>query len=308
MPDLPKPFYEEPGITIYHGDCREILPVVPGYQILNLGAGVQSTTVYLRYLRGEIEPQIDAAIFADTQEEPGAVYRHLEWLKSLGGPPIIIRTAGKLGEHLMAGRNSTGGRFASIPAFTSAVEGECGGMLRRQCSKEYKAEVIERAIRRDILGLKPRQRIPKGVVVTQIFGISMDEAGRAARIARRLSDRPWAKTRFPLLEGNQMTRSECICELADKVPHETPRSACVFCPFRSDAEWRRLRDTDPDAWNRAVAIDEALRVPGIVFNRGLKQKAYLHRTCVPLQRVSFLNDRQMQFNNFNLECEGMCGI
>ena len=23
---LPKPYYEEPGIIIYHGDCRDILP------------------------------------------------------------------------------------------------------------------------------------------------------------------------------------------------------------------------------------------------------------------------------------------
>ena len=26
---LPKPYYEEAGITIYHGDCREILPLLP---------------------------------------------------------------------------------------------------------------------------------------------------------------------------------------------------------------------------------------------------------------------------------------
>ena len=24
-----KPYYEEPGITIYHGDCRDILPHLP---------------------------------------------------------------------------------------------------------------------------------------------------------------------------------------------------------------------------------------------------------------------------------------
>lgn len=26
---LPTPYYEEPGITIYYGDCREILPHLP---------------------------------------------------------------------------------------------------------------------------------------------------------------------------------------------------------------------------------------------------------------------------------------
>jgi hypothetical protein len=36
------------------------------YRVLNLGAGVQSTALYLMYVKGEIQPQIDCAIFADT--------------------------------------------------------------------------------------------------------------------------------------------------------------------------------------------------------------------------------------------------
>jgi hypothetical protein len=72
------------------------------------------------FLSGEFEEKPDFAIFADTQEEPEPVYAHLEWLKSLGGPPILTDTAGKLGDDLIRGKNSTGERFASIPAFTSA--------------------------------------------------------------------------------------------------------------------------------------------------------------------------------------------
>jgi hypothetical protein len=45
--------------------------------ILNLGADVQSTTLYLMACAGEIH--FDVAIFADTQDEPQVVYRHLEW-------------------------------------------------------------------------------------------------------------------------------------------------------------------------------------------------------------------------------------
>lgn len=26
---MPKPYYDEDGITIYHGDCRDILPLLP---------------------------------------------------------------------------------------------------------------------------------------------------------------------------------------------------------------------------------------------------------------------------------------
>jgi hypothetical protein len=39
------------------------------YRVLNLGSGVQSTTLYLMHLIGEITPRIDSAIFADTGED-----------------------------------------------------------------------------------------------------------------------------------------------------------------------------------------------------------------------------------------------
>ena len=124
-------------------------------RVLNLGAGVQSTTLYLMACNGELA--FDVAIFADTQEEPQEVYRHLDWLKSLGvcgAPPIVTATAGRLGEDLIHGRNTTGQRFAAIPAFTTSDGGKTRGMTKRQCSKEYKTEVIARCIRREVLGLK----------------------------------------------------------------------------------------------------------------------------------------------------------
>lgn len=46
-------------------------------RIISLGAGVQSTTLALMAAAGEIGPMPDCAIFADTQSEPTAVYRHL---------------------------------------------------------------------------------------------------------------------------------------------------------------------------------------------------------------------------------------
>ena len=50
--------------------------------IISLGAGVQSTTMALMAAHGEIEPMPDCAIFADTGDEPQAVYDHLAWLMS----------------------------------------------------------------------------------------------------------------------------------------------------------------------------------------------------------------------------------
>lgn len=280
-------------------------------RILNLGAGVQSTTVYLMFLSGEIQPGIDCAVFADTGEEPAAVYAHLRWLQSLAGPAIVIRSAGRLGADLIQGRNSTGGRFASIPAHTAAHEGTKLGIVRRQCTKEYKIEVIERYIRREVLGLQRGQRIPKDVTVAQIYGISLDEAGRSVRIRERLEGRRWITPEFPLIE-RRMTRGDCLNWLrAFGVPHEVQKSACVFCPFKTNAEWRRLRDTDAEGWARACAVDHALRVEGTVANRKLDQKLYVHHTCVPLEGADLGDPDPRQYHlalNWTSECAGMCGV
>jgi hypothetical protein len=47
-------------------------------RILNLGAGVQSTTLFLMLIDGDLPP-VDYAIFADTGDEPQDVYQHLEF-------------------------------------------------------------------------------------------------------------------------------------------------------------------------------------------------------------------------------------
>lgn len=277
------------------------------YHVLNLGAGVQSTCLYLMFLNGELDEKLDYAVFADTGEEPSAVYHHLEWLRSLSGPPILTDTAGKLGDDLVSGKNGAGQRFASIPAFTSGVEGVTGGMLRRQCTSEYKVEVVEKIIRRQILGLAYRQHVPRDVRLVQYFGLSCDEPRRVAKVTNRFRGHKWTEARFPLFDL-EMSRGDCVSYLREQsIPHEVPRSACVFCPYRSNTEWRHLRDTDPDGWARALEIDEALRRPGTIANRKMEQKIYVHRSCVPLAKAN-LDDRDRTGGVAQGECEGMCGL
>lgn len=274
------------------------------FHILNLGAGVQSTALYLLIMRGRVKVSLDAAIFADTGDEPSTVYAHLDWLKSLGGPRIIVCSRGRISDDLLRGANSTGQRFASIPAYTKGKNGLREGQLRRQCTREYKVDPIHQTIRRDILGLKPRRRTPKDIVVHQYYGISLDEAGRAGRIRETHEKSNW-KCHFPLVDMGA-SRADCLRYLAD-LPHEVPRSACVFCPYRRDAEWLRMKEKDPDSFAMAVKVDAMLREPGRIVNRGLDQPLFIHRSCQPLSVVMFKpkEDRQL---SFALECEGMCGI
>jgi hypothetical protein len=284
------------------------------HHVLNLGAGVQSTTLYLMAMAGEAPP-IDIAIFADTGEEPQSVYRHLEWLQSLDGPPVLVRSVGsRLGEDVKVGRLPRGSgqaRFTSIPAFTIIEGSTHEGRTRRQCSRDYKLEVIERTIRREVLSLNPRQRLPRDAKVYQYFGISLDEKSRASRIWERYHVTRESKfePRFPLLDM-LMTRANCLAWLSGRVPHEVPRSACVFCPFHSDLEWQRLKDAGGADWARAVEIDAALRTTGAVANRDMRQTMYVHRSCKPLIEVEFRprSDRKELQLGFGVECEGVCGV
>jgi hypothetical protein len=293
-------------------------------RVLNLGAGVGSTTVFLLARFGLIEP-VDAAIMADTGEEPQPVYEHLSWLQSLGSPRVIVTSRGKLGDDLVAGRIAAGngrssGRFTSIPAYTGPAERDeapssCEiGMIQRQCTRDYKVDPVWQAVRRELLGLKSRQRVPAGTVVTQLFGLDDGEAGRIARVKERFRKEKHSRPEFPLARLG-WSRENCRAFLAKHVPHEVPRSACVFCPFRRASEWVWLMDHDPAGFARAVEIDRAIRDPSFVCTRDLKQALYLHKRAVPLETIDLRAEaaleaaRPKQLDLFShLDCgTGMCG-
>jgi hypothetical protein len=275
-------------------------------RVLNLGAGVQSTTVYLM-----ATPERSRPTTTPSSPTPAKSLRlsTATWTgcAASAGSRYSSAAPGNWAKISSAGRNSTGGRFAAIPAYVDHGPGRREGRGRRQCTREYKIDVIERTIRRELLGLKPRQRIPKGVTVTQAYGISIDEAGRSIRIRERIRRHsPWIAPEFPLLD-RLMSRADCIRWLQNRVPHEVPKSSCVFCPYKSNEQWRWLKDNDPEGWARAVEIDEALR-NGAVASRGMAGQQYIHRSCVPLREADLGSGSIPGQLSFALECAGMCGV
>lgn len=268
-------------------------------RILSLGAGVQSTTLALMAARGEIGPMPDCAIFADTGWEPAAVYQHLAWLRSDGVLPfpVHIVSAGDMRAGLL--KAARGERWASIPAFTRTQKGGRYdvGMIRRQCTTEFKIVPIRRKVRA-LAGLT-RRRSPAFPVVEQWIGISFDEI-----IRMKPSREPWQVNRWPLIE-RQLTRQDCLAWIKRHNYPIPPKSSCIGCPFHSDAMWRDMRDRDPTAWADAVAMDAALRT-GI---RGVRGEVFLHRSTRPLNQVDLSSAAEAgQADLFGNECEGMCGV
>jgi hypothetical protein len=268
-------------------------------RVLSLGAGVQSTTLALMAAHGEITPMPDCAVFADTGWEPRTVYEHLAWLRSPNVLPfpVHIVSAGDIRANLL--RAGQGERWTSIPAFTRTVRGiriEIG-MIRRQCTKDYKIRPIRRKVR-ELAGLAHR-RSPTEPVAEQWIGISFDEV-----IRMKPSFEPWQVNRWPLIEM-AMTRQDCRRWLERHDYPIPPKSACVGCPFHSDAEWRRLRDHDSEAWAQAIEVDGVLRT-GL---RGIRGEVFLHRSGVPLGQADLSTpEDDGQLDLWGNECAGLCGV
>jgi len=250
-------------------------------KILSLGAGVQSSTVLLMSCKGEL-PKLDAAIFADTGWEPEAVYDNLAWLEtvaSVAGIPLLVVRAGNIKQDALVsqvrGVKSEGHRWASMPYYTQSSDGNAG-MIKRQCTAEYKIAPIEKKIR-ELLGYKKRQRIKPGSC-EQWFGISVDEQRRV-----RVSRKAWVKFYYPLIFGldKPFSRHDCRLWLKRNYPErDVPRSACIGCPFHSDDEWRSLKNNGE--WTDAVDFDKRIRKCG-----GMRGDMYLHRSRQPLDEIDF---------------------
>lgn len=265
-------------------------------RILSLGAGVQSSTMALMAAHGEIEAP-DCAIFADTGAEPQRVYEWLVWLETQLPFPVhrVAHKDGLLADIMSASK----GRFVSVPFFTDSHN---GGMTRRQCTREFKLQPIERKVR-ELVGLQPGQRASKRVLAIQYIGISFDEIQRM-----KPSRKHWIEHRWPLVEL-RMTRLDCLEWMRRNGYPEPAKSSCTFCPYHDDGLWRDMKANDPGAWDQAIMVDRHLRSGNASVAKGMNGDLYLHRSKRPLEEADLRSAEDCgQLNMFVNECEGMCGV
>ena len=271
-------------------------------RVLSLGAGVQSSTVLLMSCVGEL-PKLDAAIFADTGWEPEAVYRHLTWLEDVAkghGIPVHRVSAGNIKEDALRsqvrGKAEEGQRWASMPYRTVGPNGEIG-MIKRQCTTEYKIQPIETFIKRTLLGIPKYGHVKIGAV-EQWFGISAEEQRRV-----RMSRTHWKTHWYPLVD-KAVTRHLCLVWMEEHGFPEPPRSACIGCPFRSNTEWRWLRNEEAQSFQDACDFDDAIR-----HCRGMRGEMFIHQKGIPLRTVDLDSDIDKgQMLLWDNECLGMCGV
>jgi|TARA_R100000479_G_scaffold129186_1_gene67575 hypothetical protein len=272
-------------------------------RILSLGAGVQSSTLALMIEKGEI-PMVDAGIFADVKGEPQAVYDWLKYLKTqITKFPIYIVSYRDLKKDIL---DASKGEFKAFtaPFYTKNLETGKKGMLRRQCTADYKIKPVIQKIR-SLLGLKKGEKRKKGTNVELLMGISKDEVQRM-----KINPVKYITNIYPLIDKD-FRRSNCLDWMEKHNFPKPPRSACTFCPFHSDFEWKEIKKNKSE-WEEVVALDKAIRTQDRFKekNKGsasLKDEIFLHRSCKPIDEVEF-DEKTDQLDLFNNECEGMCGI
>ena len=264
-------------------------------KVLSLGAGVQSSTLALMMEMGEIEKP-DVAIFSDTMSEPKKVMEWLEYLKTQVSFPIHIVSKGNLRQDTLDAAQGIGKyKYVTIHVYTVNAETKKKGLLRRQCTGDYKILPVNAEVRK-CLGLKRYQHIKKGTQVDMYMGISYDEVTRM-----RTNQVKYINNKYPLVDL-KMRRQDCIEWMEKNNYPKPPRSACTFCPYHSDKEWKLVRENKKE-WDDVIALDKAIR-------HGTKKpedEIFLHRSCKPIDEVDF-DEKSDQYNMFENDCQGMCGI
>jgi hypothetical protein len=272
------------------------------WNVISLGGGVQSSAMALMASCGELSPMPDCAVFADTQDEPASVYRWLDWLEPKLAFPVYRVTKGRLSHEMLRMRTTKDGRRYArtmLPLYTLSEGGEKGMASMRSCTSDFKIVPILKFIRSHC-GIKRGQ---KHSTVTSWIGISLDEQQRM-----KDSREKWVVNRWPLVE-KRIDRSSCIRWMLERGYPEPPKSACSYCPFHSNKEWRRLKNEEPEDFAKAVQFEKDIQ-QAKANSDNFASTPFLHNSRKPLDTIDFRNDidHGQQMLSFMDECEGMCGV
>lgn len=237
------------------------------------GGGVQSTAALVLAARREIDfPLFLFSNVGDDSEHPATLRYVLDnampYAAQHGIELVMLRYLLRDGRErtLLQKLTTPGSRSTGIPIY---LEGS-GAPGRRSCTSNYKILRIRKELRRR--GASRRDPAVVGL------GISVDEYQRMrtdSGFADQILD-------YPLIDL-RLTRHDCIRIIQHAGLPVPPKSSCWFCPFHRPSVWMHMRQTEPDLFWQAVALEKTLSDRSdAVLGRG---KVFLTRFLVPLDRA-----------------------
>ena len=231
-------------------------------KILSFGAGMQSTALALMSCENAMSgdwkhplvPIYDAVLFCDLGFEPPWVSRQVEFVRDAchnAGIFFKVLEAPLYRDFL---QNFGERRTISIPWWTVDESGHKSKMPRN-CTIDYKVEVIGKFVRWELLGYRKGQKLrPEDRKAHEMhMGFSYEEMKRCKE-----SPSPLFVNAFPLVDM-KLTRADNYAYIHDVWGLETKASACCFCPFHKNYFFRYLAENEPAEYERLIGVDLLLR-------------------------------------------------
>ena len=232
-------------------------------KILSFGAGMQSTALALMSCQNAtaetpvfpLVPVYDDVIFCDLGMEPPWVIKQVEFTRRACEEAGIHFTVLKSPLHEDFMQNFGERRTISIPWWTVKEDGHKSRMPRN-CTLDYKVNVISKYVRWELLGYKKGQRLREEdkKAHEMHMGFSYEEKRRCKE-----SPNPMFINRFPLVDM-QLVRADNYAYIRDVWGLETKASACTFCPFHRNYFFQYLKENEQEEYRRLIEVDELLRV------------------------------------------------
>lgn len=257
-------------------------------KILSCGAGMQSTALALmscekKKYGDDIYPEVPiygAILFCDLGEEPRWVYDQVYFIQcaceDVGIPFYVLES--NLHSHYV--ENFGKSRVVSIPFWTIDESGKKGKMMRN-CTLDYKINVMQKFIRSNLLGYKKGQRTRNEDLKAHEMhlGFSVEEK-------HRCKDNPHKMfvNKFPLCDMN-LERKDNYAYIKDVWGLETKASACTFCPFHRNYFFKHLKANYQEEYKKLIEFDDLLEIGQP--NTKIRSKLYISRSR---KRIKDLNE------------------
>ena len=246
-------------------------------RVLLLDGSPGATTVLLLAAHHVLD-RIDHVLYADTGLYPAASERYLKRVHGLSqqaGAELIRADATGIAERAWSEHP------CPLPLFTLDRDGRAG-RLPNACSG---AQLLALT---DHLRKWSKDQPHRKVEVVLDLG-----AEYASRVPPQATWPSWVRFDYPLFH---LGWGEQDCFAFNHHHGVGMRGlACLGCPERSDAEWAELRESDPCAWEEAVALDTAVRhhtTEAAASGMPPAETGYLHSSCRPLGGTELLPEQE----------------
>jgi hypothetical protein len=220
--------------------------------VVAYGGGVDSVAMLIALRDREEVPR--AIVMADPGSEWPETYTYRDevvrpWCGRNGFPDITVVTLAEEAQYRPRAHATPRGTLIdecrSIRSLPSIAYGW------KKCSQKYKA--------RPFLWWCERQPWAtdswvRGERIVRAIGYELGEERRAREQFADPAEARRYVPRYPLIES-RLDRDACVALIEREgllAPH---KSACTFCPSNQLAEWRELRDTHPERFEEALALE-----------------------------------------------------